>query len=222
MTRPTVHTRTEAFYARLPDVYREADATLDLGAGDLNGYPLLRWLSLLVDQLGEVADLIGRIDYYSPDDRGLPGDTSDLGDPATADAAWLPWLAQAAGVVLAPNLNVDDQRAAIAGAVTGYLKGTKQGIADAAATALTGTRYVRVIPLYGGDQWRIEVRTRTTETPSTADVLAAIVDKRAKPAGVEIVPTTYAATWDQLEALGSWDALEARGSWTGIEETGAP
>src|SRR4051794_35459238 len=179
MTRPTVHARTEAFYSRLPDVYREADAAQDLGVGDLNGYPLLRWLSLIVDQLGDVADLIGRIDYYTPDDRGAPGDTSDLADPAAADAAWLAWLAQAVGVRLAPNLNVDDQRAAIAGAVSGFLKGTKQGIAAAAQTALTGTKYVSVIPLYGGDQWRVEVRARTTETPSTAAVLAAIVDKHA-------------------------------------------
>lgn len=222
MTRPIVHARTEAFYARLPDVYREADAAQDRGAGDLDGYPLLRWLSLIVDQLGEVADLLERIDYYSPDDRGAPGDTSELVDPELADARWLPWLAQVVGVALAPNLSVADQRAAIAGAVTGYLKGTKQGIAAAAATALTGTRYVRVIPLYGGDQWRLEVRTRTSETPSTAAVLAAILDKRAKPAGVELVATTYAASWDTIEALGSWDAVEARGSWTALEETGAP
>lgn len=222
MTRPVTHPRTEALYGRLPDLYRDADALLDGGPTDANGYPLLRFLSLLGDQAGDLADLISRIDFYTPDDGGAAGDTSDLADPATADPAWLAWLAQVVGVRLGEGLSVADQRAAIAGAVSGYLKGTKQGIADAARTELTGSRYVAVIPFYGGDAWRVEVRTRTTETPDPGAVLGAIESKHARPAGVELVTTTYAATWDQIEALGSWDAVEARGSWDALEETGAP
>lgn len=222
MTRPTPHARTERLYSHLPELYRDADAALDAGTLDPNGYPLLRFLSLAGDQLGDVADLLDRADYYTHDDGGADGDTSDLVDPTVADAAWLPWLAQLTGVRLTAAMSVDAQRNAIAGAVSGYLKGTKQGIAAAAATALTGTRYVRVIPLYGGDEWRVEVRTRTTETASTAAVLAAIIAAGAKPAGVELVATTYAASWDQIEALGSNDAVDARGSWDALEETGAP
>lgn len=217
--RPDVTATTEALYAALPEVYRDADAAQPDGP---NGYPLLRYLSLIGDQLDELAVLVERFDYYSPDDGGQPGDTSDLTDPAAADPDWLDWLAQLVGAQLPAGLATDDRRAAIAAAVNGYLKGTKQGIAAAAAQALTGTRYVRVVPAYGGDQWRIEVRTRTTETPSSAAVLAAIVAANAKPAGFELVATTYQASWDQIEALGSNDAVDARGSWDALEETGAP
>jgi hypothetical protein len=167
--------------------------------------------------------LIARADYYSPDDGGAPGDTSDLADPATADPAWLPWLAQLVGARLPAGLTDAERRAAVAGAVAGYFKGTKQGIEAAARPALLGTQYVRVIPHYGGDQWRLEVRTRTSETPSTAAVAAAIVAANAKPAGVELVATAYEATWAQVEAAyPTWAALEANApTWLAVEETGA-
>jgi hypothetical protein len=143
---------------------------------------------------------------------------------ATADPAWLPWLAQLVGARLPAGLSTADRRAAVAGAVAGYFKGTKQGIEAAARAALTGTKYVRVIPLYAGDQWRLEVRTRTSETASTAAVAAAIVAANAKPAGVELVATAYEATWAQVEAAyPTWAALEANApTWLAVEETGAP
>lgn len=221
MARPVVHTTTERIYGGLPGVYRAGD---DAQAGGPSGYPLLRYLSLLTDQLGEVIDLLQRFDYYSPDDGGLAGDTSDLVDPATADAGWLPWIAQLVGARLPPGLTVAQQRNAIAGVVAGYLKGTKQGIIAAAQTALTGTKYARVIPLYGGDQYRIELRTRTSETASTAAVLAAVDAAGARPAGIEIVPTVYEATWAQIEAAYPvWLTLETNApTWLQVEETGAP
>jgi hypothetical protein len=221
VTRPAPSATTERLYAALPELYQAADA--ELGDGD-NGYPLLRFLSLLGDQLDDVEMLIARADYYSPDDGGAPGDTSDLADPATADPAWLPWLAQLVGARLPAGLTDAERRAAVAGAVAGYFKGTKQGIEAAARAALTGTKYVRVIPLYAGDQWRLEVRTRTSETASTAAVAAAIVAANAKPAGVELVATAYEATWAQVEAAyPTWAALEANApTWLAVEETGAP
>lgn len=221
MTRPAPTATTEALYAALPELYRAADA--ERGAGP-SGYPLLRFLSLLGDQLADVEALVARADYYSHDDGGQPGDTSDLTDPATADAAWLPWLAQLVGARLPAGLTTAGRRGAVAGAVAGYFKGTKQGIQAAAQAALLGTRYVRVIPLYAGNQWRLEVRTRTSETPSTAAVAAAIVAANAKPAGVELVATAYEATWAQIEAaFPTWANLEATApTWLGVEETGAP
>lgn len=217
MPPPVVHPTTQRLYDALPDFYRAADAH------QVNpDYPLLRWLSLIGDQLGELEDLVDRVDYVTPNDGGAPGDTSDLTDPATADPAWLAWLAQLVGVTLAPALTVDEQRAAITTASSGWRAGTRDGMADAARTALTGTKYVRIIDHYGGDQWRVEVLTRTTETPDVALVLAAIVSKGAKPAGVELVAVAYVTTWAALEAdRPTWADWEAAGNWQNLEETGA-
>jgi hypothetical protein len=220
MARPDVHDATDALWSSLPELYQAAD---EAQADGPNGYPLLRFLSLIVDQWGEVLDLVGRIDYYSHDDGGAPGDTSDLADPYAADAAWLPWLAQLVGAQLPAGLTVADQRAAIAGALAGFLKGTKAGIAAAAATVLTGTKYVLVRPLFGGDRWTVELRTRTTETPGDAAVLAAVLAQKAKPAGLTIVVTHYAASWAAIEAAHpTWASIEAAGSWAVLEESGAP
>lgn len=88
--RPDVSATTERLYGSLPAFYRDADEPLD--------WPLLRYLSLLGDQLGDLEELVDRIDFVRAEDVGSAGDTSDLVDPATADAAWLPWLAQLVGI----------------------------------------------------------------------------------------------------------------------------
>lgn len=82
MTRPVVRPFTEEVYERLPAVYRDADPGTD--------WTLLRLLSLALDQVAPVAE---RADAMTPDE-GLPA----LVDPAAADAAWLPWLAQLVGL----------------------------------------------------------------------------------------------------------------------------
>lgn len=223
--RPAVHPFTDRLYESLPEFRRLADPDLD--------WPLLRYLSLLVDQAGTVVDLIDRITYTPPDDAALAAalgiditaSTSDLTDPATADAAWLPWLAQFVGANIS-GLTVDEARDAIPG--VGFLAGTKRGIAQAAAAALIGTKYVRVYDHYTGDPWLIEVRVRASETvpendpAGDAKVRNAILARHAKPAGYDIVVTHYHAPWDDIEALGSWNAVEARGSWDLLEETGLP
>lgn len=67
MTRPVVHPTTERIYARLPEFLRSSDERLSDGP---DGYPLLRYLSLILDQLGVVDDLVDRIDYRMPADGG--------------------------------------------------------------------------------------------------------------------------------------------------------
>jgi hypothetical protein len=217
MAPPAVHPLTLRWYEGLPEAWRNLDA-----AQENPDYPLLRLMSLIGDQLGAVEELIDRINYFPPDEGGDPGDTSDLADPATADAAWLPWLARLVGVLLPPALSEAEARDAVAFASSGWRAGTKDGMADAARSALTGTRYVRIIDHYGGDEWRVEVMTRATETPSVPAVLAAIVAKDAKPAGVELVPVAYSATWTQVEAgLPTWADWGSH-SWVELEEQGAP
>lgn len=159
----------------------------------------------------------------------VPSRTSDLVDPAGADDAWLPWLGQLLGVTLPPSLSPAERRDAVTFASSGFRSGTKGAVADAARSVLTGTRYARVydhsIPVNGvltpGGQWDVTIVTRATETPATADVVAAVVRKAAKPAGVKLYTVPYAASWDTIEAqLPSWDAWEARGSWDRVQEAG--
>jgi alcohol dehydrogenase YqhD (iron-dependent ADH family) len=97
-------------------------------------------------------------------------------------------------------------------------------MADAARSALTGTRYVRIMSHWGGDQWTVNVRTRTSETPDGVDVVATIAAKGAAPAGVLVVHDSYSPTRtyadSHLPTRADWDAvLDPRLTF---EELGAP
>lgn len=143
--------------------------------------------------------------------------TSDLVDPARANEAWLPWLAQLVGARSNNRLTVPDQRSAIRGAVGGWASGTRQAIAAAASAALVGDRYVNVTDHYGGNPWVLGVSTTEAGTPSAAAVIAAITEAGAKPAGFTLTHTFYLPAWDTIEAqLPTWDAIEAVGTWARI------
>lgn len=214
---PVYSAEAERFWTLIPAMYRDADA------GD---WLFKRYLSAMLDRLGEVGDLYRRIDYISLNDGGAAGDTSDLTNPQTADLSWLPWLAQLVGVDLDPALSEQAQRDAIAYASSGWMAATKSAVAAAAKSALTGSRYAVVydhsIATVGdGGEWDVLIVTRTSETPDIDAVLTAIVDKRAKPAGVTLHHLAYAATWAQVEAAyPTWADWAAAGSWRAIEETG--
>lgn len=81
---------TLEWYARLPEAFRSYDVD-----GELVGF-----LDGLGVELAAIEALADRIDKVFPDEGGAPGDTSDLVDPATALAAWLPWVAMLYGVRL--------------------------------------------------------------------------------------------------------------------------
>lgn len=97
MTRPTVTPAAERMYGRLPELYRGADEQQPDGP---DGYPLLRFLSLIGDQIGALETLYDRIDFATADEGLVAGDTSDLVDPTVADDDWLHWLAQLVGIQL--------------------------------------------------------------------------------------------------------------------------
>lgn len=211
-----VHPFTLRVYAELPLAYRDADEQF--------GWPLLSWLSLLLDQIGAAVDLYDRIDARTVDEGGSPSETSDLTDPLKADAAWLPWLAQHVGVKT-KGLTVSEQRAAIAGASSGFAVGTKGAVAAAAATALTGGQFVRVYdhstttPGDGG-QWDVLIVTRSEETPNPAAVTAAVIAAGAKPAGVVLHQRSYSASWTaEQTAFPTWADRNGR-PWLDIEEAG--
>jgi hypothetical protein len=168
-----------------------------------NGYPLLRWLSCLVDQAGDIEEIVNRL--TSPT-------TSALTDPQTADVAWLPWLAQMVGVNLPNPVDPGKAQTAIYGALTGAQRGSKPSIAAAVARALTGSQTVTVTDHYQGATWKIQVDTLVSETPTVfagstpftwgtttwgqgewfaADpIVSLIVTAKTKPAGFTLVHTT--------------------------------
>lgn len=152
---------TARMWLRLPDCYRDADATAS-GQGTSGtpvSFPLLRWLACLVDQAGYVEGLIDR--FTSPT-------TSDLVNPATADAGWLPWLGQLVGVnIPTPPPNVAEARTLIANAITGTPKGSKGSIVAAVTPLLTGAGTVTVTDHYSGNPWQIQVNTPAAVTPAS-------------------------------------------------------
>jgi hypothetical protein len=156
MAEPIFSATVERLYARLPEFIRTADLDQD--------YAAKRYLSLVGDRAGELEILIDRIDYVTTNDGGTIGDTSALVDPATADAAWLPWLAQLVGV-RSGDLPTGALREAIGNAELGWQVGSQAAVIAAAQAHLTGTKTVTILRNYLGDQWRVRITTYTTETP---------------------------------------------------------
>lgn len=218
---PEMSTLADRLYGRLPEVYRRFDA-------EDQTWTLKRYIAAMFMQGGEIDDVIERIagerpvGPATPEPWGLRGfeleqwranrtsRPSALADPSQADAAWLPWLAQLVGATLDPGATEQEKRDTIRYATSGWRGGTRAAIADAAKTALTGTRYARVVPhmkpgMSGGLQagliWDITIVTRASETPDANAVLGAVLRKGVKPAGVVLWHAVYEATWDQIEAI---------------------
>lgn len=204
----------DRFYDTLPDHHRESD--------EAGGFPLYRFAAGTVQQLAEVEALIDGIDY----DDAVPGDTSVLADPTVAPLGTLPWLAQLVGVPLRADLTDTEKRDAVQFASSGWRAGTKQAIADAARSELTGTKFARVYdhsitqPGDGGE-WDVLIITRSTETPDVTRVLQAVTRRAAKPAGVVLRHRAYESTWDTVTATyPTWVTVEGAGSWNRIQEAG--
>lgn len=97
MARPAFTPTADRIYDALPQLYRAADEAGDDGGP--NRWPLLRYVALLADQVDELAVLYDRIALH---DNGAGDWLSDLTNPATADADWLQWLGELAGLGLRP------------------------------------------------------------------------------------------------------------------------
>lgn len=228
-------------YSRLPAVYRDFDAAD-------SRWTFKRYLGAAAHQAGLIDDTITAlagedpVGPASPVPWGLDGAdldnwvaarrtrASSLGDPVQADPKWLTWLAQLVGARLDPAASVAEQRDTIRYATSGWRAGTRQAIADAAKTALTGTKYAKVIPhsvpvvggggVTTGTIWDVTIVTNAAETPDPAAVLGAVLRKGVKPAGVVLHTTTYGSSWDLLEAYyPTWADLELA-TWDEIEQIG--
>lgn len=178
---------TGLVYDGLPETYR----TLD----EAGGGPLLTYLDGLLGQFDPIMALIDRVTYVPADDDQLdPTETSDLVDPALADAGWLPWLRQLVGVPLLEGQSIAEQRTALADPPAAWAHGTPVAIAAAARRGLTGTKTVQVVPHYEGDPWVIGVGTLEAET-DYLDTFAKL--KAAAP------------RWRDLHTLGSFSRAKA-------------
>jgi hypothetical protein len=239
-TVPYMSILADRLYQRLPEVYRTMDA-------NNSDWPLKRYLGGMLATAGAIGDTFTQIrgDFpigpAAPAPWALSADElaiwqanrvnrpSALGDPGQADPRWLPWMAQLVGAPLDPGASVQEQRDTIAFATSGWRGGTRQAIADAARTALTGSMYAQVVPhvvpsdnggLDTGGVWDITIITRSSETPDPGAVLDAVLRKGVKPAGAVLHHATYGASWAQIEAVyptwADWNAA----TWAQIEQAG--
>ncbi|HZA72083.1 MAG TPA: phage tail protein [Propionibacteriaceae bacterium] len=236
---PHMSTLADRLYARLPEVYRTMDARDST-------WVFKRYIAGLLAMAGQLDGTVDAIDGErpigpaTPEPWALPPDElevwratrrnrpSALADPEQAEASWLPWLAQLVGAVLDPAATEAEQRDTIRYATSGWRGGTRSAIADAARSALTGTRYVVIAPhtkpdagvLIDGTAWDITIVTRASETPDPGAVLGAVLRKGVKPAGAVLWHYPYTATWTQVTAEYPTWADRIGVTWREIKETG--
>lgn len=159
------HPTTVEMYSRLPEWMRTLDTY---------GH-LLKYLSLIGDQLGELNDLL---------DRLIPGEwPSDLTNPWAADPEWLPWLSQIAGVDLSGTSDVEAQRYLIANAANGHRAGTTASVQAAVVPFLSGNRRLSIDRNTGGDSWHVTISVYGPEVVDQTKLEAAL--ESVRPAGVQ-------------------------------------
>lgn len=208
--RPQVGPATEAVYGGLPELYRDADAAQDTGPSN---YPLLRFLALVLDQATPLAEYVARFTYDTLDERdntdpawprygtgtlgeGTYGgtDTADLVDPHTADAGWLPWLAQLLGVD-ATGLTPEETRDRLVDPSTAWAHGTPGAITDRVRPALAGGGYVDVVANYQGDPFTIALVTKADDTGTLTPADVEALAEPERPAGF-LLPHVYLDDFD--------------------------
>ena len=180
----------------VPDHIRDADAS-----GDLEAFLTAAWaggvgpaLSFLTAADPDVVPLGPR--WGDSDALWLDADWTWLGadpagtartshpvDPAYCPAAWLPWLARLLG---ADITGLTDEQARWYLARRGRSAvGSDQGMKDAVAATLTGSRTVTITT---PSVWELTVTVDTAEVVDIAVTLA--VAQRNKPAGVDLTVTS--------------------------------
>jgi hypothetical protein len=143
------------------------------------GWPLAYFCEALGQMFQDMEDVVR-------DSEDGPGWSSVM-DLTRVPLLWLPWLAQFIGVTLPKRLDGEtdgDYRTRAALYVSnrpGFKRGTPAAMIAAAKETLTGSQYV-LFDERNPDAYGLLVRTRTAETASEADTLAALMSQ--KPAGI--------------------------------------
>lgn len=200
MAQPEVAAAAEELYEALEPAFTDGDED--------RGWPTLLLCAALTS--GVPDQLHG---YLTDNDDGTLG-WAILLDPDNAPAEVLPYLAQFVGVVLAPEMTVEQQRAAIK-APEGFGRGRPLAIEAVARRRLTGSQTVLHDERYEDEAWRMRIRTLASETPDPA-ATEADIRREQKPIGIVL---TYAAitTWDWADlqaAHATWaDVIAAYDDW---------
>lgn len=131
--------------------------------------------------------------YVDVDELVRDSLTGDPGWSALFDATRCPpegltWLAQLLGCSIQQGDGLDVTRDKILGAESGIRRGSLVTMKRAAARLLTGNKTI-VVSERTSDAWHFSIRTRTSETPSSAAVLAAL--NAEKPAGLIMDYATF-------------------------------
>jgi hypothetical protein len=129
--------------------------------------------------------------FQEIEDLASDGDNGETGWSVVVDLNRIPdkgldYIAQFVGVQLPPGITAADKRARIA-RTDGWLRGSKGAIQGAPLPYLTGAKTVilreRDVAAAPNDPpYGLTVITRTSETPNSAQVLAALLAQ--KPAGI--------------------------------------
>lgn len=140
-------------------------------------------LAHFVGALGSMFQAVADVARDTPEG---PGWSAVVDLPRSPDA-WLPWLAQFSGAVIPPGTSPADARAYIA-STDGFKRGTPAALRGALAATLTGSKtvYFRERAVGSADPpYTLEVVTLTSETPSPATSLAALL--KQKPGGIVLI-----------------------------------
>lgn len=166
-------TRLAADVYAIMDPYAEVDAA--------NGFALRTIVEAMTKTFTDIDELVRN----SP--AGDPG-WSPMFDADRAPPEALAWLAQIVGMIVNPADGVIETRWRVGNAVGGVRRGSLSTMIAVAQRLLTGNKTV-VVTERTSDAWHFAVRTRTSETPSSAAVLAAL--NAAKPAGLIMDYATF-------------------------------
>lgn len=227
MPAPAVTATTESVWDRFPEKDRLADVDHD--------WTLLRFLSLLFDQMHAVTALVDRFGVTAP------GESSDLTDPESADAAWLPWLAQIAGID--PTMSPGELRLALL--ARRFDAGSLRSVRETVEALLGGEKRYQIIPHADGDPWVVRIiadpddagaatwmtwdvdyptwgQLERVATWADLEVNADLSDRLAleavRPAGVTFDVVLAYTSWELLElTVTSWTQWEAMTSWSDYE-----
>lgn len=182
MARPVVTATAEELY----------EALGPLAVGDENnGWHLLNYVAALVSPAQEIEDLVRDTDTY-------PGWSSVL-DIDRVPATAIGWLGQFIGVSVPDELPTASKRLRVK-ETAGFQRGTPASIAGAARQYLTGGKLVRITER-DTSAYHFKVVTFLAETPSSAKVLAALLEQ--KPAGLQMTyEVSSGQTYAELKTTG--------------------
>lgn len=181
---------TDRWYDLLPAMYWDADGQ---DTSTSAGWPLYGFMDSCASVLVDPTTIASRIA------------DGQLTDPALADDAWIPWLAQAVGVY---GSGVAEWRQRLANLTTSAAVGSRDYLTILTQTFLSGTKSCTVT---SAEPWGIRITVRADELDliggSTDTLTAALYATGRIPSGFLIQCVTASETWAQIAAImPTWSA----------------